>query len=76
MHILMDDPLQELRQLQRWHEMGLIGVEEFTAMYRDLDRSNAAALCENRDGRIAVQIRDGRKLCGVCILILEGKENV
>jgi len=69
-----DDPLHELRQLQRWYATGLIDDATFAAMYRDLDRSTAKALCDNGDSRVAVQVRDGRNLCGVCLCELMGIE--
>ena len=70
MHLLNNDPLKELRDLQRALANKQITQAEFNVMYRDLDRTNAAALCDNGDSRIAVQMRDGRKLCASCLLRL------
>jgi hypothetical protein len=70
MHLLNSDPLKELRDLQRALANKRITQAEFDLMYRDLDRTNAAALCDNGDSRIAVQMRGGRRLCGVCLLRL------
>lgn len=73
MHLLNSDPLKELRRLQQALQSGEISEEEFQLLFRDLDRTNAKSLCDNGDSRIAVQVRDGRNLCGVCILILEAR---
>lgn len=71
MHILNSDPLQELRALQAALAAGDISQAEFAVMYRDLDRTNATALCERGDSRIAVVILGGRKLCGICARLQE-----
>lgn len=69
MHIETNDPIAALRRLQALRASGQIDQSTFDAAYAELDRSTAAALCDNGDNRIAVQIDRGRRLCGVCALM-------